>query len=97
MNKEEMENFKPIFMIGHVDDKFICGICPTDGNTDPEKDGITISHVIGGCLAIIDGFLSLLPEENQNEAEDAIFETIQEMRESRHEYLEKVKFDDEDE
>jgi hypothetical protein len=89
MNKDQMENFKPIFMIGHVDDKYICGINPTD-------DGISASHVIGGCLAMIDGFLSLLPEDEQNEAEDFIFDTIQEMKESRHEYLEKVKFDDED-
>jgi len=84
-----MENFIPIFMIGHIDDKFICGIHPTE-------DGITASHVIGGCLAMIDGFLSLLPEGEQNEAEDAIFESIQEMKENRHEYLEKLKFDNEE-
>lgn len=85
-----MENFKPIFMIGYADEKYICGINPTD-------DGITSSHVIGGCLAMIDGFLSLLPEEDQNEAEDAIFEAIQDMKDNRHEYLEKVNFDDEEE
>lgn len=87
MKEDDLDNFKPIFMIGYAEDKFICGINPTD-------DGINVSQVVGACIAIIDGFITLLPEEDQNEAEDAIFETIQDLKENRHEYLEKVKFND---
>jgi hypothetical protein len=87
MNKDDLENFVPVFTIGYVGEKFICGINPTE-------EGISAQHVIGACISIIDGYLSLLDESDQNDAENAVFEALHELKDSRHEYLEKIKFDD---
>jgi hypothetical protein len=89
MKKDDLDDFIPVFTIGYVKDRYICGI-------NPIKEGVSASHVLGACISIIDGYLSLLDESDQTEAEDAIFEALNELKETRHEYLEKVNFEDEE-
>jgi hypothetical protein len=90
MKNSDFEDFIPVFTIGYLKNKFICGVTPTEDGIDPQQ-------VIGACISIIDSYLSMLPEADQNVIEDAIFEAIAELKENRHEYLEKINIENIDE
>jgi len=58
---------------------------------------VSTRDVVGACIAIIDGFVDMVPENEQTEAEDRIFKLLVDSRDERHDHIERIPLDRRDE
>ena len=82
------EYVTPLLEIGRLDNGDItCIWFGRKGNKVSTRD------VVGACIAIIDGFVDMVDESEQTEAEDRIFKLLVDSRDERHDHIERIEID----
>jgi len=95
MNEQENFEIVPIIEIGTAYD--------SEGEkqdiiTCKFLDGeLTAPMVVAICLGVIDTFVKKVDENYQIEIEDAIFSTLNEERDRRHDYIDGIDYGDDEE
>ena len=79
-------NITPLLEIGRTDSGDIA--CIWLGGNGKKK--VSMRDVVGACIAIIDGFIDMLPEEKQTDIEDRIFKLLVDSRDERHDHIERI-------